>query len=77
LSVTTLFQEASFGPDVIQIMSDAFERACRSLRDTGQPEMIKEVIAQRIIVAAREGRRDPRELCEEAMKSLGLASNCE
>lgn len=76
MSVVQLFQEAAFSPELTRSMGDAFERATRSLHDTGQPELIKEVMAKRIIEAARRGVRDPRELCMEALKSLGMKSDC-
>ena len=71
-----LFEEAPFGPDVIQILSEAFDRACKALRDTGQPDIIKEVLAGRIIAAAHRGMRDPNKLCEEALLSLGFSADC-
>jgi hypothetical protein len=74
VSAAALFQEASLGSDVAHLMSDAFNRACRSLHDTGQPDLIKEIIAKRIIDAAQRGIRDPRQLCEDA---LGLDSKCD
>jgi hypothetical protein len=77
VAAAALFREASLGPDVTRLMSDAFNRACRSLHDTGQPELIKEIIAKRIIDAARRGIRDPRQMCEDALRSLGFDSNCD
>jgi hypothetical protein len=44
-------------------MSEAFDAACES-----QPEVMREVIARRIIAAARFGERDPGRL-------LGLKPN--
>lgn len=77
MSASHLFEDAPFGPDVVQLMSDAFDRACKALHDTGQPDIIKEVLAKRIIAAVHKGIRDPRELCEEALKSLGVESDCD
>ena len=76
MSVARLFQDAGFGSETTHLMGVAFDRACRSLHDTGQPALIKEVLATRIIAAARRGVRDPRELCAEAIKSLGVTSDC-
>jgi hypothetical protein len=52
-------------------MSKAFEAACKQLDDTGQPELVLEVIAGRIIAAARGGERDPLRLREAALLGLG------
>jgi hypothetical protein len=76
-NVVQLFQEAAFGPELTRVMGDAFERATRSLHDTGQPDLIKEVMAKRIIDAARRGIHDPRDLCLEATKSLGMKGECD
>jgi hypothetical protein len=53
-------------------MGAAFERACRSLRDKGQPEIVQELLAERIIELAQEGERDPTELCEKALEAFGI-----
>jgi hypothetical protein len=41
-----------------------------SLHDAGQPNIVKEVIAKRIISLARNGERDPDRLCDETLKTL-------
>jgi hypothetical protein len=39
-------------------MGEAFDDACKELHDTGQPPIVYEVIAKRIIDAAKNGERD-------------------
>jgi hypothetical protein len=58
----------AFEPEAIAAMSDAFEAACELLRETGQPEVAREVIARRIIAAARFGERDAVRLREAALR---------
>ena len=77
MPIAALFRNATVEPAVVLVMGDAFQRACRSLHDTGQPEIVQEVLAQRIIQLAQEGGRDPRELCEKALRALGIESECE
>ena len=48
-----------FEPEVIALMGEAFEAACKVLRDAGRHEVVREVIAGRIIAAASLGERDP------------------
>jgi hypothetical protein len=72
-NVIQLFREAAFGPEMTEVMGEAFERATRSL--PGEQDPIKEVIAKRILDAVRRGIRDPRDLCLEATRGLGLGSN--
>lgn len=73
-TVVNLFREAAFGPEATRVMGEAFEMARRSLHDTGQPEIVQEVLAKRIIDLARKGERDPQKLCEGALRALGLDS---
>ena len=47
-----------FEPEVIALMSEALEAACKVLRDAGKHEVVREVIAGRIIAAASLGERD-------------------
>jgi hypothetical protein len=48
-----------FEPEVIAAMSEAFEAACKVLQDVDPPKVVREVMAERIIAAARFGERDP------------------
>jgi hypothetical protein len=70
--VTSLFEEAAFGPEVIDIMATAHAKACKMLRDKGQPAVVQEVIARKIIAIARTGERNPDRLCERALNGLGI-----
>jgi len=54
-------------------MGEAYDKACQSTHDWGQPEIIKETIAKRIIEVAQNGECDPDQLCERALKSLGFS----
>jgi hypothetical protein len=58
--------------DATQAMGEAFDRACHSLHDNGQPDLIKQMIAKRIIEVARKGERNPDELCARALQALGF-----
>jgi hypothetical protein len=53
-------------------MGAAFEKVCQTLRDGGQPEIAKEVIAKRIIALAQEGERDPDRLCERTLAAIDM-----
>jgi hypothetical protein len=43
-----------------------------SLHDNGQPDLVRQIIAKRIIEVARKGERDPDELCARALRALGF-----
>ena len=58
-----------FDDQATQILGEAFDNACKELHDKGQPTIVYEVIAKRIIDAARKGERDPVQL-----RNIGLAA---
>jgi hypothetical protein len=51
-------------------MGDAFDRACKSLRNIGSA--VREITAGRIIELAKNGERDPDRLYEQALKTFGI-----
>jgi hypothetical protein len=53
-------------------MGEAFDTACKDLHDTGQPLIVYEVIAKRIIDAAKNGERDPVRLRNAGLSALGF-----
>jgi hypothetical protein len=66
---------ATFDHDATAAVRDAYDKVCQSMRDCGQPDIIKEAIAKRIIELAVKGERDPGQLCEQALKSLGFSES--
>ena len=54
--------KSDFDDEATRVMGEAFDAACKGLRDTGQPIVVQEVIAKRIIKAAMKGERDPARL---------------
>jgi hypothetical protein len=56
-----------FDDAATQVMGQAFDAACRALHDTGQPTVVHEVMAKRIIEAARNGERDMHKLRAAAL----------
>jgi len=70
-SILTFIGKAGgvFDDRVTKIMGEAFDLACKELHDKGQPEIVYEVIAKRIIEAVKNGERDSIRL-----RSAGLAA---
>ena len=60
---------ASFDPEHVKAMGEAFDSAIRELDDS----VGREVIAEQIIALAKTGERDPDKLCEMAMASAWLS----
>ncbi len=71
-TIHPLFREAAFDAKVTYAMGEAFDCACRALHDQGQPDIVQEVIAKRIIELAKAGEHDPDRLCERVLKALGF-----
>ena len=63
------FDDASFDDAATSAMGEAFDQACKSLRKLGSA--VPEIIANRIIAAAKNGERDPARY-EQALKVFGM-----
>jgi hypothetical protein len=63
---------AVFDDSATQIMGEAFDDACKELHDTGQPAVVYEVIAKRIVDAAKNGERDLARLRNAGLAALGF-----
>lgn len=61
-----------FDDHATKAMGEAFDSACQELHDKGQPAIVYEVIAMRIIDAAKKGERDPTQLRRAGLAALGL-----
>jgi hypothetical protein len=61
-----------FDDRMTAIMGEAFDAACKELHDTGQPPIVYEVIARRIIDGVKAGERDPMRLRNLGLAALGL-----
>jgi hypothetical protein len=57
-----------FGPEAIAEMGEILDAAFDKLQDTGEPDVVRERIATRIIAAARLGERDPARLLAAALR---------
>jgi hypothetical protein len=65
------FIKTDFDPSEIALLNESYEKARKSLHDKGQPAIVNEIIAERIIALARGGELDPNELCAGALSALG------
>ena len=70
MAIVDLFRSTVFDPETVKLLSDAYDKACKSLHDTGQPDIVNEVIAERIISLAKQGERNPDRLCKGALTAL-------
>jgi len=65
-------QDVFFDDETTLAMGEAFDQACTSLRRFRTLITVRELIAKRIIAAAKNGERDPARLCEQALIPFGI-----
>ena len=63
-------QNVWFDDDATLAMGEAFDNARKSLQNLGSA--VPEIIANRIIAAAKVGERDATRLYEQALKAFGI-----
>jgi hypothetical protein len=68
MPIRSFIQLGAFDPEATAAMCEAYEASLKELQDTGQPDVAPEVIASRIVAAARLGERDPVRLRESALR---------
>jgi hypothetical protein len=68
MPIRSFVQPGAFDPEAIAPMSEVLEAALKALQGTGEPEVVRERIAIRIIAAAKLGERDPARLLEAALR---------
>jgi hypothetical protein len=74
LFLPTSTSSAAVSIDAAILLSSGYriDAACRELHDKGQPQIVYEVIAKRIIDAAKRGERDIVRLRDAGLAALGL-----
>jgi hypothetical protein len=75
IDIEPLAEERAFDAAANRVLGEAYDRARQLLHDSGQPEVVQEVIARRIIDIAATGERNPDELARRALQALGLTSD--
>jgi hypothetical protein len=69
--------EAAFDADTTALVVRAYDKACAELHDRGQPPVVREIIAKRLIEIAGRGERDIDQLWRVTLVSLGLNHKAE
>lgn len=69
-SILLFLPRGVFDDAATKLMGQAFDAARKALHDTGQPDLVQEVMARRIIAAARKGERNVFKLRDAALVAL-------
>ena len=67
MPVNPSLERGVFEPEATAAMGEAFEAACNHLREAGKAELVRKLIAERIIAAASTGELDPARLRTAAL----------
>jgi predicted ester cyclase len=70
VTVAEFLPRGVFDEDATRVMGEAFDSAVAGLQDRFHANVIYEVIARRIIAAARKGERDPTKLRNVAIGAI-------
>jgi len=70
MPIYRLLQSAAFGPKAVKAMTTAFEDTLLELKLTDRTDPLTEVVARKIIEAAKLGERDPTRLRDIVLKSI-------
>jgi hypothetical protein len=72
MPIERLLRGASFSPEEVRVMAHAYEAVSVKLHDRGQPPVVKELIAKRVIELGKLKALDSRELADRVLASFGL-----
>ena len=72
MDVIPIVEGGAFDAEITRTMGQVFDQACNSLRDFGSAILVREIIARRIIEAAKNGERDPARLYEQALRVVSI-----
>jgi len=70
MSIDPSIEHGAFEPEATAAMAEAFEAACKELHDAGKTELVRKLVAERIIGAACRGELDPVRLRTAALSSI-------
>jgi hypothetical protein len=70
-SIVPIFRNGGFDAEATRNLGKAYDIACRSLHPKGQPPVLQDILAKKIVEAAQRGERDPDRLAAIALGALG------
>ena len=70
VSIKSFIGQSDFDDTLTALLGEAFDAACHDLHDEGQPPVVYELMAKRIIEAVKRGERDIHKLREAALAGV-------
>jgi hypothetical protein len=74
MTIDPIAEQGAFAPEATAAMGKAFDATCEELRDVGHLQLVRNLLAKRIIAAARKGELDPVRLRVSALSGLPLTN---
>ena len=75
MAIYRLIANGSFGPDEIESMTAAYERALLDLGLADRNDPLTEIIAKAIVNVTATGERNPQVIAQRALNALGVRSS--
>jgi hypothetical protein len=72
MSIVPYLNDAAFTPEVVAAMTAAYDRACLTINCQSQTDLVKELLASRIVALAKEGHTDANVLYHRALAAFGI-----
>ena len=73
MKIVQMLEGASFDAETTRAMGEAFDDACRSLQEFGTRVTVREIIARRIVEAAKNGEQNRARLYEHALLAFDMS----
>lgn len=71
MTIRRLLREEAFAPDEVAVLTAAYDHCIGRLMLRDRDDKVTELLAQKIIEAAKSGERDPSRLCHRALEAMG------
>lgn len=72
MPIHRLLENSPFGADEVACMVTAYEDALGVIGPIGLSDVVKEIVAKKIIDIAQRGERDPVQMRRYALKGIGI-----
>lgn len=72
MAIYRLLQNMPLEAERVEVLQDAYERALKALGLVDRTDPVTEIVANKIIEVGQLGLHEAKDICERAVKDLGL-----